>query len=269
MFSVLISVYHKENPDWLAQSLDSVFDQTLPPDEVVVVKDGPLTQALDAVLDEYSAKYPALKLVPLPENRGLGMALNEGLKHCSHELVARMDTDDVCKPTRFERQLEVLVRNPDIDCVGTWIDEFTEIPEHVIATRRLPKNHAEIVDYAKTRSPMNHPSVVFRKSAILKAGGYMHFPLFEDYWLWVRMLVAGCRFVNIPESLVLMRVSPDMYRRRGGVRYVHDEWRLQREFRRMNFISGSEMVRNMSIRTAVRLSPNSLRALLYKKYLRN
>lgn len=268
MFSVLMSVYYKENPRFLAESLNSVMNQTMPPDEVVVVKDGPLTDALDAVLDEYATKYPAIKLVPLDKNRGLGLALNEGLKHCAHEIVARMDSDDICKPHRFEKQLEVMRSNPDIDVVGSWIDEFTDDANHTIATRRLPEDHNSLKAYAKKRSPMNHPSIAFRKNAVMKAGGYMHFPLFEDYYLWVRMLNIDCRFANISESLVCMRISPEMYKRRGGMRYVRDEWRLQREFRKIGFISGREMAVNMAVRTIFRLAPNSLRGYMYKRFLR-
>ena len=123
-FSVLLSVYRKEQPAYLRQSLDSIFTQTLLPDEVVLVKDGPLTDALDEVAEDYCRKYPVIRVVPLSENQGLGRALNEGLKHCSYDLVARMDTDDVAKPERFEKQIAVFCAHPEMDVVGAWIDEF-------------------------------------------------------------------------------------------------------------------------------------------------
>jgi glycosyltransferase involved in cell wall biosynthesis len=269
MFSVLMSVYSRENPLWLAESLDSVMNQTLPPSEIVLVKDGPLTPALDSVLDEYAQKFPVLRFVSLDKNMGLGRALNEGLRYCTHEIIARMDTDDIAKPDRFARQLEVLQNNPDIDVVGSWVDEFTGSSDNIIATRRLPECHDSIRMYAKRRNPINHPSVIFRKNMVVKAGGYIHFPLFEDYYLWVRMLMAGSMFLNITDSLILMRVSPEMYKRRGGWKYVRDEWRLQRKFQEIGFISGRETALNVAIRTTVRLFPNSLRSFVYKNLLRS
>jgi glycosyltransferase involved in cell wall biosynthesis len=269
-FSVLISLYVKEKPEYLEQALESVFSQTRPANEVVLVLDGPVTDELRSVVDGFKFRYPdILKVVPLEKNVGLGRALNEGLKHCSHEIVARMDTDDIAKPTRFSRQLEVLQNNQDIDIVGSWVDEFVGNTDNIIATRELPEDHDSLRMYAKRRSPINHPSVTFRKSAVIKAGGYEHFPLFEDYYLWVRMLMSGSKFLNITDGLTLMRVSPEMYKRRGGMKYARDEWRLQRKFREMGFISGREMALNLAIRTTVRLSPNYLRAFVYKKLLRS
>ena len=180
-FSVLLSVYRKEQPAYLRQSLDSIFTQTLQPAEVVLVKDGPLTDALDEVAEEYCRKYPVLKVVPLSENQGLGRALNEGLKYCSYDLVARMDTDDVAKPERFEKQIAVFCAHPEMDVVGAWIDEFEGSIENVISVRVLPLEHSEIRRFARKRNPVNHPVVMFRKSAVLVAGGYQHFPLFEEY----------------------------------------------------------------------------------------
>ena len=179
-FSVLLSVYRKEQPAYLRQSLDSIFTQTLQPAEVVLVKDGPLTDALDEVAEEYCRKYPVLKVVPLSENQGLGRALNEGLKYCSYDLVARMDTDDVAKPERFEKQIAVFCAHPEMDVVGAWIDEFEGSIENVISVRVLPLEDSEIRRFARKRNPVNHPVVMFRKSAVLVAGGYQHFPLFED-----------------------------------------------------------------------------------------
>ena len=268
MLSVLMSVYHKENPLWLAESLDSILKQTLPPDEIVMVEDGPLTPALDAVLDKYTRKHPLIKLVPLPVNRGLGEALNEGLKHCSGELVARMDTDDISKPDRFAKQSEVLRRNPDIDIVGSWVEEFRDGVNDVVSVRKVPETHREIYKYAKKRNPFNHPAVMFRKKAVLSAGGYRHFLWFEDYCLWVQMLKEGKKAHNIQESLLFFRASPDMFRRRGGVGYLKREMQLQREFRKTGFISVGEMAMNMMIRIAFRLVPNGARAFMYKNFLR-
>lgn len=268
MFSVLLSVYRKEQPAYLRQSLDSIFTQTLLPDEVVLVKDGPLTDTLDEVVEEYCRKYPVIKVVPLSENQGLGRALNEGLKHCSYDLVARMDTDDVAKSERFEKQIAVFCAHPEVDVVGAWIDEFEGNIRNVISVRKLPEKHLDIRVFARKRNPVNHPVVMFRKNAVLAAGGYIHFPLFEDYYLWVRMLLNGARFYNIPESLLYFRFSPDMFKRRGGWKYARDEFRFQRKLLGMNFITCFQFMQNVSIRFVSRIIPNRLRTVLYKKILR-
>ncbi len=269
MFSVLLSVYIKEQTAYLRESLNSIFNQTLLPTEVILVKDGPLTNELNQVIEEYSLKYPILKLIPLSKNQGLGKALNEGLKHCSCELVARMDTDDIAKPTRFEKQIAIFENHPEIDVVGAWIDEFEESPNNIISTRKLPENHADIYPFAKKRCPINHPVVMFRKSAVIAAGGYQHFPLFEDYDLWIRMLRNGARFYNIPESLLFFRFSPDMFKRRGGWKYAKDEFRFQKKLFRSKFISIFCFIRNVSVRFISRMLPNNLRSILYKKVLRS
>lgn len=268
MFSVLLSLYKKELPFYLQQSLNSLFSQTLLPDEIILVKDGPLTAELDAVVSDYTARYPILKVVPLTKNQGLGKALNEGLKHCSYDLVARMDTDDIAKPDRFEKQMKVFEEYPELDLVGAWIDEFEGTPQHVLSIRRVPETSEQILAYCKKRNPVNHPVVMFRKSAVLAAGGYLHFPLFEDYYLWVRMLRNGAKFYNIQESLLYFRTSSDMFKRRGGWKYAMDELRFQSMMRKMGMIGWKRFVLNVSIRFPARIIPNSLRGFFYKKLMR-
>ena len=268
MFSVLLSLYHKESPTFLSLSLDSVLHQTLLPDEVVLVKDGPLTAELDAIVSDYAARYPILKVVTLPQNQGLGKALNEGLKHCSYDLVARMDTDDIAKPDRFEKQMKVFEEHPELDLVGAWIDEFEGTPQHVLSVRKVPETSKEIREYCQKRCPVNHPVVMFRKSAVQAAGGYQHFPLFEDYYLWVRMLKNGAKFYNIQESLLYFRTSPDMFKRRGGWKYAMDELRFQGVMRKMGMIGWKRFLMNVAIRFPGRIIPNGLRRFLYKKLMR-
>lgn len=268
MFSVLLSLYAKESPTFLASSLDSIFHQTLLPTEIILVKDGPLTAELDAIVSDYAVRYPVLKVVALPQNQGLGRALNEGLKHCSYDIVARMDTDDISKPDRFEKQIAVFRKHPELDLVGAWIDEFEEDIHHVISTRKLPERHEDVMSYATRRNPVNHPVVMFRKSAVLAAGGYQHFPLFEDYFLWVRMLKNGAKFYNIQESLLYFRTSPNMFKRRGGWKYAMDEVRFQNVMRKMKMITWGRFLMNVAIRFPVRIMPNKLREVIYKKSLR-
>lgn len=268
MFSVLLSLYYKEQPSRLQQSLDSIFAQTLLPAEVVLVEDGPLTAELDAVIAGYKRRYPILKVVSLDENQGLGKALNEGLRYCTYDLVARMDTDDIAKPERFEKQVFLFEKNPQVDVCSAWMEEFVDTPQNLLCLKKLPERHSEIAAYAQSRNPMNHPVVMFRKHAVLKAGGYQHFPLFEDYYLWARMLKSGAIFYNIQESLLYFRSSPQMFRRRGGWKYAVDEMRFQKTMLDMGIISKVRFLLNVMTRFPVRVAPNWVRAWMYTKILR-
>lgn len=268
MFSVLLSLYSKENPLYLRESLNSVFNQSLFPDEVILVEDGPLTDELHTVVKEFEDKFLNLKVIPLPLNVGLGKALNEGIKHCSYDIVARMDTDDVAKPDRFEKQIKFMEQHPDIDVCSAWIDEFQESTDNIVSTKYLPETSSEIFEYGKKRCPINHPVVVFRKKAVIAAGGYMHYPLFEDYYLWARMLVAGAKFYNFQESLLWFRTNPDVYRRRGGWRYAMTEIRLQFLFVGIGYIGFGTFIKNLLIRFIVRIIPNNLRSFIYRHFLR-
>lgn len=267
-FSVLLSLYHKENAEFLRQSLDSIFNQSVPPTEVVLVLDGPLTSELETVVGKYQKTHAELKTVPLEKNGGLGNALNEGLKHCSHELVARMDTDDIAHPDRFEKQLEAFESFPQVEVVSSWIDEFIGDKDNVISTRKLPEYPYQIYRYAKKRCPVNHPAVMFRKNSILLAGGYRHFPLFEDYYLWIRLLLNGVKFYNVQESLLSFRTSSDMYKRRGGWKHAFTEVHFQNHIRKLGFIGYPRMILNIFIRFSTRIMPNNLRSFVYKTFLR-
>lgn len=267
-FSVLLSVYFKEKATYLQQCLESIFQQTLLPTEVVLVEDGPLTNELNEVIRVYEIKYPELKIISLSDNQGLGKALNEGLKHCSYDIVARMDSDDIAKPQRFRRQIQVFQEHPELDVVGAWVDEFQGDALNIISIRKLPENHKDICCFAKKRNPVNHPVVAFRKEAVLAAAGYQHFPFFEDYYLWVRMLQKGAKFYNIQESLLYFRFSPAMLQRRGGLKYAIYEYRFLRTMRKIEFISFYQFGKNVLVRFILRILPNSLRSILYKKILR-
>ena len=267
-FSVLLSLYLKESPSFLKASLDSIFNQTLLPSEIVLVKDGPLTDDLNSVVDEYVQQFHLIKVVQLPDNMGLGKALNIGLQYCSYDLVARMDADDIAKKNRFEKQVQLFIDNPHLDICSAWIDEFEGSVCNVLSCRKLPENHQEIVNYAQKRCPLNHPVVMFKKSAVLGSGGYQHFPLLEDYYLWVRMIQNGCVFYNIQESLLWFRTSSDMFKRRGGYKYAMNEFRFQRLLYRINFIGFTRFLLNVATRFSVRVFPNTLRSFIYKHFLR-
>lgn len=263
-FSVLLSVYFREKPEYLDLALKSIHEQTLKPDEIVLVKDGLLTKELEVIIQ----KYVDVRVVTLAQNVGLGKALNEGLKSCSYEIVARMDTDDIAKCDRFEKQMAIIDNNPDVDVVSAWVNEFEGTIFNVLSTRKLPEKHEMIYDFAKSRNPINHPVVMFKKKAVLAAGGYQHFPLFEDYYLWVRMLMNGAKFYNIQEGLLFFRFSSDMFKRRGGWKYALDEYRFQNTIRKIGFISFPKFIKNVMFRFGIRIAPNILRIQIYKLLLR-
>lgn len=268
-FSVLMSVYAKDNPYWLAEALDSVLTNTACPAEVVVVQDGPVPQAISRVLAEYIGKYPQIKLVPLPQNMGLGMALQKGLEACSCEWVARMDADDISLPDRFEKQLARLAQEPELAVLGGAIEEVDAESLQPVALRRVPCGDAECKKFLKTRSPFNHVTVMFKKSAVWQAGGYQPFHLMEDYYLWVRCAAQGLVFGNLADILVRVRVNPSMYGRRGGWQYFKSNKALSAQLRRLGLIGWGTYLFNLSVRFCVQvLMPNQLRKIFYKKALR-
>ncbi|MDE6483956.1 MAG: glycosyltransferase [Duncaniella sp.] len=267
-FSVLMSLYAKERPEYLRESLDSVFHQTVPPTEVVMVEDGPLNDELYGVLDETEKAHPEMKRVRLEKNGGLGAALNEGLKHCTHELVARMDTDDIAVADRFEKQTKVFEHYPQVEVVSAWIQEFDSETGEDTSIRKLPEYNYEIFRYGQSRCPVNHPVVMFRKKSVEFAGGYLPFPLFEDYYLWVRLLLNGVKFYNIQECLLRFRTSPEMYKRRGGLKHALTEVKFLRHIRKLGFISINRFVASVVVRFTTRVSPNFLREWIYRKLLR-
>lgn len=268
-FSVLMSVYYKENSEYLDAALNSIFKQTVVPSEIVIVKDGKLTNELDTIIDLYQKKYSEqVKILSLPQNVGLGQALNRGLEVCTNELVARMDSDDISLSDRFEKQLTIFDQNPEIDVVGGWINEFIDDPKELVSIRKLPEHQKDILKYSKKRSPLNHVTVMFRKTAVLKVGSYQHFPLMEDYYLWVRMLKNGAIFYNIQEALVLVRSSNGMYNRRGGISYTRVESRFFKYLYEIHYINFFLLIENICIRFVVRIIPNQIRKQIYLKVLR-
>jgi glycosyltransferase involved in cell wall biosynthesis len=267
MFSVLMSVYKNDRPAWLKESLDSLFNQTLKADEVLIVKDGPLTLELEAVLDSYSDK--SIRYLAFPENRGQEMALREGLLACTHELIARMDSDDVCHPDRFRLQVQAFEQDPKVDVVGTSIIEFDESIADASTIRTLPAGGDELRKYAKRRSPTNHAAVMYRKSAVLAAGNYESFLWNEDYHLWARMLMSGAVFKNIPDIMLYVRGGKSMYQRRGGWKYAKQDIKLQLRFYEIGFLSLFDTAINLILRVPIRVLPNSLRRFIYESFLRN
>lgn len=268
-FSVLMSVYHKEKPTFFDSALKSILiEQTLKPTEFVLICDGELTPQLEVIISKYLDLFPGILKVYRKENGGLGKALNFGLPKCSYELIARADSDDICKPERFEKQVKLMEEHPEYGLISSWIDEFENEPGDSKLSRILPETPEEVLKYSKSRCPVNHPAVMFRKSEVLAVGGYQtkYFP--EDYFLWIKMLQNGCKIYNIQESLVWFRFSPETFKRRGGWNYAIDEVKTQINIYKMGFISFPIFCKNVAIRFTTRIIPNRLRGWLYKTFLR-
>jgi glycosyltransferase involved in cell wall biosynthesis len=265
--SVLMSVYKNERAAHLKQSLESLALQARPAHEVVLVEDGPLGARLSDTIAEYRRVLPIVTLA-LPVQGGLGQALCAGLSQCTGELVARMDSDDVCVPRRFARQMEFLECNQEIDVVGGAIAEFNEDIRRPHSIRRLPGSSDLLAAFAKSRNPLNHMTVMFRRAAVLAAGSYRSCMGFEDYDLWARMLMRGCRMHNLNDVLVYVRCGNGMQVRRGGLAYANQEMRLQRLLYDMRFLSAGRCALNMLLRLPVRLVPAPLRLLYYQQFLR-
>ena len=266
-FSLLLPVYAKDDPAQLTRAFTSAVDeQTLPPTEAVIVRDGPVPTALQRLLDELVEQSPVpARVLALPENVGLAHALTAGLAACAHEVVARMDADDVALPERFAKQLALI--DAGYDLVGAGLYEFVDDEHETIGRRTPPTGETHIRAYARFHDPFNHPTVVYRKAAVAAAGGYVPVGLMEDYWLFARMLATGARAENLAEPLVKYRVGAGAYARRGGLAQLRAEVRLQRLMRGARITSPAEMVRNIAIRGGYRLVPVALRRIAYRGLL--
>lgn len=262
-FSVLISIYYNENSLWFRGALDSIFSQTLQPKEIVLVEDGPLTPELYAVIDEYKERYPIFNIVKNETNLGLGLALRNGVEASKTEFLARMDTDDIIPPYRFEHQMKKIVEGYDV--VSSWSQLFIGSMDNVIAVKTRPENHEDIVKLAHRRSPICHAGTVFRKSALLKAGNYQHCRLYEDYHLVARLIMSGAKFYNIQEVLYYVRTTPEQMNRRSGMDYLITELSFFKEFKKMGFFSTKDYIINSAMRIVVRLMPNAVRQKVLTK----
>ncbi|WP_443091450.1 glycosyltransferase family 2 protein [Basfia succiniciproducens] len=263
-FSVLMSLYIKEKPEFLRASLQSLVEQTLPADEVVLVLDGEITPELEKVLDEFKEKLP-FTFVPLAQNMGLGKALNEGIKVARNEWLFRMDTDDICYPERFAKQAEYIEQHPDVVLFSTQIAEFDNDPAQIISVRRVPVGYEEIVRFNKMRSPFNHMTVAYKKSVLQEVGGYQHHLFLEDYNLWNRIIATGYQVGNLPDILLYARTNGDaMIGRRRGLTYAKSEWKLYKLKRQLHIQGAVSGFLTFLMRTLPRLMPVSLLKNLYK-----
>ena len=266
-FSLIMSVYAKENPLFLSQCIESILSQSVLPDEWIIVKDGPLTDELESIIGGIC--FPGeIKVIALAENITQGPARAEGIIAARNEWVAIMDSDDICLPDRFGKQLELIGSHPELGLVGCQIAEFVDEPKKIGTVRTVPENHGEICEFLKKRNPFNSMTVMLRRDLALSAGNYRYFPWFEDYDLWARMIKSGAVCANLPETLVYARVGGGMYDRRRGASYIRSEWRMQKQLRALGVINNAEFVRNCALRMPIRLLPGKTLANVYNKYAR-
>lgn len=268
-FSVCTSVYRNDSPEFVRIALDSITtEQTLCPSEVVLVVDGPVPGPLSDIIKSYhSTEY--FHVIWLPENKGLGNALKLGVENAKYSIIARMDSDDISAPDRFEKQIKYLEDHPECDIVGGQMTEFIDNPDNVVGRRDVPLTNEDIYKYMKSRCGLNHVTVMFRKDAVLKAGNYQDWFWNEDYYLWVRMMLAGCKFANLPDVLVNVRSGKDQYARRGGMRYFKSEEGIQRLMLKNHLVSFARYLFNVSARLLVQvLMPNWLRGFVFQKLFR-
>ena len=265
-YSVLMSVYYGEKAEYLRKSVESIFAQTALPDEFVLVVDGPVGNELSKEIELLKQRF-GINCVSLPQNSGLGAALNFGLSHCKNEIVARMDSDDVAAPDRMEKQL-ALMQQTNADIVSSAVLEFKENPDDAEKQRIVPKTHAAIMAFARRRNPFNHPAVVYKKSVIENAGGYMDYEFFEDYELFARALSLGAVGANCTQPLVFMRTGGGMYERRGGSSYVKKINRFYNKMRALGFCGFKETLFCQMPRVVIAILPTKVRKFVYQKFLR-
>lgn len=268
-YSVLMSVYKQENPSWLSYAIQSILEQTVAPDEFVIIKDGPLTDDLNKTINSFREEYPKLfKIIQLRQNQGLGLALKRGIVECRNEYIARIDSDDYATPTRIEEQFNVFEHNPELDIVGSNVNEFQDDISNVIAKVVLPQDHSKICKFSKRRCPFRHPSLLYKKSAVLRAGNYRSYYLCEDYDLYIRMLKTGSLGYNIQEPLTYMRINENFYKRRGGLKYLKSIIHFKNEQLKTGYFSPREYIISTAPHIVVCLLPNKIRDIIYRKMLR-
>lgn len=267
-FSVAMSIYKSDDPACLEVALDSIFHQTLPPTEVVMVGDGTLPDDLLSVVHQMEDKYPNLRFLPQEKNRGLGEALRIACENCKYDYIARMDSDDISLPDRFEKQMRCFEEDDNLSIVGGMITEFVGEPENIVDQRLLPLEDADIKRFMVSRAGVNHVTVVFKKDDLMKAGNYSGKYRQEDYYLWARMWNAGCKFKNIPDVVVNVRSGANQFARRGGLKYFKEHMKIFKLMYQWHLITYPQLMKNYILRFAQVAFPTTLRTWAYQHLLR-
>lgn len=269
-YSVLMSLYIKENPNWFVKSVNSMLKQTVQPDEIIIVLDGPLTEELNQKVKDFYHKNPEIfTIIPLKENVGLGQALNVGIKESRNDLIARMDTDDISLPSRCEKQLICFKNNPKLDLVGTQINEFVDDTEKIISSRTVPTSYEDIKKFAKRRSPFNHPTVMYKKSMLIDVGGYGSSRRKEDLDLFSRIVNEGYFCKNLPEPLLLYRSDENNLKRRTSWSNVKDYIDAQIVIWKRGHCSFADLIYVITAQIFMYIAPVSVVEKVSKKYLRS
>lgn len=271
VFSVITSVYRNDKIEFVRSALDSMLEnQSVKPSEIVLVQDGPVPDGLSLLLLEYESKYPeVMHILRLEKNGGLGKALKLGVENAKYGICARMDSDDICAPDRFKKQLDYLGAHPECDIVGGQITEFIDTPNNIVGKREVPCDNEAIYQYMRSRCAMNHPTVMFRKKSVLNAGNYQDWFWNEDYYMWIRMMEQGCVFANLPDVLVNMRSGLDQYGRRGGKKYFDSEIGIKKLMLEKGMITRKEYIMNYIQRFIIQLMlPNSVRGWVFRTFAR-
>ena len=267
-FSVLMSVYNKENAAYFDTSLNSIERQTIQPTEIVLVEDGPLGSGLSAIVQKYKKIWGSrLKVIKIPKNGGLGPALRLGTKYVTTEWIARMDTDDVCVPNRFEIQLKEIKQHPDYAVIGGQIDEFVNKTNNIVGSRTVPLDEDDIYNFIKYRNPFNHPTVMINRKKLLEVGGYQPTDRLEDYNLWVQFVKNNYHVKNLNKVLVHMRVNEGLYKRRGGFKYLVNYVRMKNKWRKQGVGNYKSVLFSDMLMTVNVAVPRNVRKILYRKIL--
>ena len=269
-FSILMSLYHKENPKFLDQCFESIWDsQTTKPTEIVLVLDGPIGEELTVCVQKWQSKIGSpLKVVPLPQNVGLGKALNEGLKQCSYNWVFRMDTDDICTSDRFEKQIKFIEQNPNVVLFGGQILEFDQNISDADVLKAVPTTYEQIKKFAQNRCPFNHMTVAYKRDVILSLGGYQHHLFMEDYNLWLRVIGNNYQVANLSDVILYARVGNGMHARRKGFKYIKSEKQLLDLKKQLKIQSPFYATIYFIVRSTFRLMPANLLGKIYNTFLR-
>ncbi|MDM8260094.1 glycosyltransferase [Limosilactobacillus vaginalis] len=267
-FSVLMSVYKNDDPDYFDFALESIERQSVKPSEIVLVEDGLISDALHRIVEKHAKLFEGnLKIIKLKKNNGLGNALKIGIKSVSNQWVARMDSDDYSVPDRFEKQLNKIMAEPEIAIVGGQVKEFNSNIENIVGSRTVPIGYKEICSFLKWRSPFNHPTVMFNKRKIEKAGGYIPYGNLEDYYLWSRVIAKGYIVKNLSDTLTYMRVDKGIYSRRGRLSNIKYFYSLRNFLRRKKIINSYEEIVGDIIVTVNIILPSIVRKTIYQNIL--
>lgn len=268
-FSVLMSLYIKEKAEYFDECMQSMLRQTVLPTEIVIVFDGPISDELRNTVEKYKKQNPGwIKTVENEKNKGLGLALADGVPACTYELIARMDTDDIAREDRFEKQLQMFMQDSELDICGSHIIEFEGTIDNELSRRNVPITHQEIAEYQKQRSAFNHMTVMYKKSTVLRAGNYEHCPLMEDDMMWIRMLISGAKCANVDDYLVYARTGYAMIERRGGWAYYKKYKSGRKKILDTGYISKCDYYKTVGVQLIVALIPRKIRLWVFVNLLR-